>query len=157
MKVVKIGYINSEELLYNMPEVKTADEQLQKLSNDYDVQLQKLGEEYNKLIEEINPKLSTMNEAEQEMAAQKLQTMEANITQFQEKARNAISKKQKELYDPIIKKANDAIKLVAKEMGYTLIMDTSFNNLLYFDETDDIIAHVCKKLGITYTKPTTGQ
>jgi outer membrane protein len=50
--------------------------------------------------------------------------------------------------EPMIEKANQAIEDVAKENGYTYILDTSAGTVLYFPESDDILPLVKTKLGL---------
>jgi len=50
------------------------------------------------------------------------------------------------MYDPIRKKFNGALEVVAKKYGYKFIIDK--NALLYFNDVDDVTALVEKELGI---------
>jgi outer membrane protein len=54
---------------------------------------------------------------------------------------------------PIIDKAKKAIEDVAKENGYTYIFDSSVGVLLYYENSDDIMTLVKKKLGLSLTAP----
>ena len=56
MKVNKFGYLNSLELLSLMPEVKPADEQIEKFATDLDAMLSKMGNEYNNKIVDYQTK-----------------------------------------------------------------------------------------------------
>jgi outer membrane protein len=155
MKVVKIGYINSLELLSLMPEVKVADASLEKLANDYDSQLQKMGNEYNAKIMSYQEKKqkNQITEIEEEVVIKEISSLEERIAGFQETAQKRVSEKKEELYKPIMKKAEDAISSVSKQKGYTLVLDLSYGEILYHEEADEIITDVCKQLGITYKKP----
>jgi len=154
LKVVKIGYINSLELMSFMPEVKDADASLEKLASDYDAQLQKMGNEYNAKIMSYQEKKqkNQITEIEEEVVIKEISSLEERIAGFQETAQKRVSEKKEELYKPIMKKAEDAINAVAKQKGYTLIMDLSYGEILYHEETDEIIQDVCKHLGVTYKK-----
>ena len=57
--------------------------------------------------------------------------------------------KRTELYQPVFKKAEDAVKVVAKEKGYSYVFDISQPGVVYFDGGDDLIVSVKAKLGIT--------
>lgn len=155
MKVNKFGYLNSLELLSLMPEVKPADEQIEKFATDLDAMLSKMGNEYNNKIVDYQTKKekNLITGVEEEMVIKDITDLEKRIGDFQESAQQRISKKKEELYAPIMKKADDAIKAVAKENGFTYIFDSSYGNLLFAEDSDNIIELVCKKLGIKYTKP----
>lgn len=55
------------------------------------------------------------------------------------------------LFDPILKKLNDAISTVAKNNGYTYIFDTSSQALLYAIESDNVLPLVKNALNIKDT------
>jgi outer membrane protein len=59
-----------------------------------------------------------------------------------------MDKKRTELFQPIIKKATDAINGVAKEKGYTYVLDSSAGTILFSTESDDLMPAVKTKLGL---------
>ncbi|HRC33703.1 MAG TPA: OmpH family outer membrane protein, partial [Bacteroidia bacterium] len=74
--------------------------------------------------------------------------LEDRIREFQQSAQENISKKKEEIYAPILKKAEEAIKGIAKEKGYTYIFDAGVGVLLYSQDSDDILPLVKAKLGL---------
>ena len=83
-----------------------------------------------------------------EAKAKEINDLETRIQDFQESAQTSLQKKKEEIYTPIIKKAEDAIKGIAKEKGYSYIFDTSVGVVLFAQESDDIMPMVKTKLGI---------
>jgi outer membrane protein len=79
--------------------------------------------------------------------------LENRIQDFQQTAQESISKKKEEIYAPILKKAEDAIVVLAKEKGYAYVFDTSLGATIYAQESDDMMDIVKKKLGITSAAP----
>ncbi len=60
-----------------------------------------------------------------------------------------MQRKQAEVMQPIIEKAQNAIKEVAKANGFTYVYDIASGVLLYFsDDSEDILPLVKQKLGI---------
>ena len=56
---------------------------------------------------------------------------------------------ERELFQPIIDKAKNAIDEVAKENGYTYVIDSGSGALIYFSDTsDDLFDLVKAKLGL---------
>ncbi len=144
-QALKFGHINSAELLEKMPEVKAADTALQKY--------QKTLEDLNtKMVQEYQTKSKTyadkMSAAEKELKAQELSDLEGRIQTFQGSAQDKLSDKKQELYSPILKKAEEAIKAVAKEKGYSYVFDTSVGAVIYAQDSDNIMALVTAKLGV---------
>ena len=82
-----------------------------------------------------------------------LAQLEENIQKFQTDAQSSLQKKEADLVGPVNAKIGNAIEEVAKENGYTFIINPqlqgSVDILLYVDEKYDISLLVLKKLGIT--------
>ena len=57
------------------------------------------------------------------------------------------------LYSPIVQKAQEAIKSVAKTNGYTYIFDSGVGSILYAEESDDILPLVKAYLKLPDPKP----
>ncbi|OQY00193.1 MAG: hypothetical protein B6I24_00270 [Bacteroidetes bacterium 4572_128] len=80
---------------------------------------------------------------------QELQDLQQRIQTFQGTAQQELQKKEMELLKPIIQKAQDAIKEVGKENGFTYIYDIGTGAIVYYsEESIDILPMVKKKLGI---------
>ena len=79
---IKIGYINSLELLSMMPETKTADEKLQALAKDLEAQYREYIMEYQKLANQLQTD-NAMSEIAREARMQDLSNLEQRITNFE--------------------------------------------------------------------------
>lgn len=146
----KFGYINSQELVSQLPEVKEAEAKIETLKK----QLQKKGEEmlgtlqtkYNALQKKQTDGLLSPKEIETEAAA--LKQEEAQLGAFDKTSQQKIYQKSEELLTPIQARITNAIQEVAKENGYTYIFDKSLGLILYADPGTDVSAMVKAKLGI---------
>ena len=83
-----------------------------------------------------------------EKAGEELQDLQARIESFQQKAQDDLVAKEQLLLQPIIDRAKELIAEVAKEKGYSYVFDTGQGGILYFEDSDDILPDVKKKLGI---------
>lgn len=147
-QTLKFGHINSTVLLGQMPETKLADSTLQKFGASLESQLKTMTNEYQSKISDFRAGEATMAEPIKEMKAKEINDLEQRIQDFQDSAQQSLQKKKEEIYTPIIKKAEDAIKAIAKEKGYSYIFDTSVGVVLYAQESDDILPQVKTKLGL---------
>ncbi len=145
---IKLGHINSAQLLSLMPETKGADSALQRFGAQLESQLKSMSAEYENKINEFKRDEANMAEPIRQLRIKEITDLEERIQDFQQTAQQSIQKKKEELYSPIIKKADDAIKAVAKERGYTYIFDSSVGALLYANESDEILGMVKAKLGL---------
>jgi outer membrane protein len=136
-----------------MPETKLADDSLKKYTEDLNSQLQMMLTELQNKYQEFQSKQSTMSEAVREYRAKEIQDLQTNIDNFQQRAQQDIAKKKEDVYGPIFKKAEAAIKDVATEGKYSYVFDTSVGALLHSNDSDNIMDAVKKKLNITAESP----
>jgi outer membrane protein len=155
---VKLGHINSSELVGMMPETKLADDSLKRFTEDLNGQLQTMLGELQTKYGDFQSKQASWSEAIREYRAKEIQDLQTNIDNFQQRAQQDIAKRKEDLYGPIFEKAEKAIKEVAKEGKYSYIFDASAGALLYQQDSDDIMEAVKKKLNLTgITPPATGK
>ena len=145
---LKFGHINSADLIQMMPETKTADTAQSKYRKSLEDQMKTMTAEYQNKVQAYQSQAGTMTDAVKAIKEKELEDLGSRIQDFQQTAQESIQKKKEELYGPILKKAEDAIKAVAKEKSYAYIFDTSAGVVLHAQESDDIINQVKAKLGI---------
>ncbi|MDD2413171.1 MAG: OmpH family outer membrane protein [Bacteroidales bacterium] len=145
---IKLGHIDSMELLQSMPGRDSAEKVLQAHASTLEKQIlamqSELENKYNTFVSEQ----ATMSQLIQQTKTKELQDLQARIEAFQQSAQKDLQEKEKELVQPIIDKAKKAIEDVGKENAYTYIFDSSMGVLLYDEAGDDIMLLVKKKLGI---------
>jgi len=144
----KIGYVDLQELMQLMPEYKKANTDMEAFGKSLEDELKKMSDEFQKKVADFQKGEKTMPEAIRNVKQQELQDMQTRIQDFQQSAQENIRKKEAELLKPIIEKAKGAIGQVAKESGYTYIMDSSVAGFLYKPDDTNVLAAVKKKLGI---------
>lgn len=146
----KFGYINSQELISQVPEVKEANANIETLKK----QLQKKGKD---MIAALQQKYTSLQKDQEqgrlspvqlEQQAAKLREEEQKIAEFERTSQEKIFNKSQQLLTPIQDKINAAIKSVAAENGYTYIFDASLGMVLYADPGSDVSALVKAKLGL---------
>lgn len=146
----KYGYINSVELLSQLPEVKSADSQLA----DYQKQLVAKGEQmvqalqtkYNGLAQQAEA--GTLSQVQIQQKEVELQTDQADIAKYEQEVQNKILTKREELYKPILDKVKAKLDEIGAENGYTMIFDSSAGVILHADESDDVMSLMKGKLGL---------
>lgn len=144
----KFGHINSAELLKSMPDVTKAETEIQAYAKTFQDQLQAMAKEYEKKIQDYQAAEKTMTEAMKEVKAKEIKDLEGRIESTNQSAQEKVEKKRQDLLQPIIDKADKAIKTVATEKGYDYIFDTSSGALLHVKASDDVMTLVKAKLGI---------
>lgn len=153
----KFGYMNSNVLLEELPEIKAANTELQTfqemLQKQGRAKVEALQTKYQELQKkekagELSPK--QLNEE-----AEKLKKEEEEIGKLEQEMTEKVQTKRQEKLQPILDKVNKAIEAVAKEQGLTYVFDNNAGILLYADDKLDVTSAVKAKLGVT--APSTGK
>ncbi|MBA3647181.1 MAG: OmpH family outer membrane protein [Chitinophagales bacterium] len=144
----KLGHINSADLLAAMPEVKKADSSLQGYQKTLEDQNQTMLTEYQQKVQDFQKSGQSWTDAVKEVKQSEIQDLQGRIQDFQQTAQDKLQTKKQEIYAPILKKAEDTIKQVAKDNNYSYVFDTSAGAVVYFPDTDDLMTLVKKKLGL---------
>lgn len=144
----KTAHINYNKLILLMPETKKADTTLSVLTKNYQAELTRMENEYKVKSEKFKVDEKTMPEVTKELRLKELKDAETSYAKFQEAAKKDISEKDKALFDVIFEKASNAVKEVAKEKGYSYVIDSSKGGYAYLDPKEDIFEAVKKKLGL---------
>ncbi len=147
-KGVKVGHINSNELLTAMPERTAVQKDLEEYANQLKATLDVMRKEYETKVGEFQGKQDVMTDVIKETKIKEITDLEKRISEFQQTAEADLQKKEQTLLQPIIDKAKKAIDDVAKENNYTYILDSSVGVVLYSVDSDNILAKVKTKLGI---------
>ncbi|MDT8412656.1 MAG: OmpH family outer membrane protein [Vicingaceae bacterium] len=147
-KSVKIGHINSNELLAAMPERETIQKDIEDYAAQLTTTMDAMRKEYESKVADFQSKQDVMTDIIRDNKIKEITDLERRITEFQKTAQADLQKKEEKLLQPIIDKAKQAIDDVAKENNYTYVLDSSLGVVLYSIESDDLLPLVKKKLGI---------
>jgi outer membrane protein len=142
----KIGYISVDNMVQLMPELGKLDTLMQRYQTD------SLNPRYAYLVTEYQRKDSMYRDslrtpaATRKIIGDELQGIVYEIQNWQSISQQMIEDKQNELLRPVYTKVYDAIKLVAKEKGYTHVFNKEA--FLVAPEGDDMILLVAQKLKV---------
>lgn len=145
---VKIGYISVDNMVGLMPQTAKVDSLIQQYQAD------SLQPRYNYTLSEYLRKDSIVNgkdslktpAAVRAQIREEMQNSAYELQNWQSIAQQATENKQNELLAPIYKKVLDAIKAVAKEKGYTHVLNKEA--LLVAPDGDDMLPLVAQKLNV---------
>lgn len=154
---LKVGYADVDYIFSQMPESKAIETELKstqtQLKNSIDTKYQ----EFQKKVQDYQANLPNMLEAVRQNTERELQQLQQNLEKLQADAQTTIETKRAQLMDPVYKKVGKGIEDVAKENGFTFVLNQQVGGLdviLYGDEKMDVSDLVLKKLGVT-PKPAT--
>jgi len=148
---LKLGFVDSQVILTQLPEAIKAQSDLDALTNLWSSQLDSMKQQYQQEIANYQKQQTTMTD-EQKLAKQKdIVAMEQKMYDFQQKKfaqpNGEIYQKQDEIFEPVKQKIYSAIGTVAKEESMQFIFDKSGDVLLlYADAAFDVTYKVLDKL-----------
>ncbi|MEZ4909804.1 MAG: OmpH family outer membrane protein [Saprospiraceae bacterium] len=144
----KFGFINSQELMSNLADVKLAENSLNSFQNELvikrDDMVKKFEVEYSAYMTEANS--GTLSKVQMQQKEESLIAKRDQIQQYETTMQEQLGAKREELYKPILDKVKNVIEMVGKEGGYTMIFDTSAGALLHAAESDNLMETIKAKL-----------
>jgi outer membrane protein len=156
--VQKIGYAESDYILSQLPEFKKVDSELKTHGTQLENQMRAKYEDYQSKVKAYQALPATTPEAIKVDKERELAAIQENIEKFKQDAQTSYQKKTADLMDPVYKKIGKAIEDVAKENGFSFIINPQITNggdiLLFSDEKYNISDLVLRKLGVTPQTPT---
>ena len=142
----KIGYINTDELIGVMPEAEKADTELK----EYQASLAQQGQD---MMKELGDKdslfvkdSSKLSPSMREIKRNELIALYQKVQGWNQQAQEMYQQKLQEKVAPLREKAMQTVQAVAKDNGYTYVLDA--NSVMVGPPGDNLIDLVKKKLGI---------
>lgn len=149
----KIGYVDTDEILSQMPEYENIQQELRSVSSDWDSELRKLDEEIEQLEEDFQSKKVLFTEEQRAEKKQQIQALVEQRRQYLEQkfgAKGEYFQKQKELLEPVQRSVFEAINTVAERENFDFIFDQAQNTGLLFGKNEfNLNEKVLEQLGIT--------
>lgn len=154
MNAQKIGHTDGQVLLFSMPEITKVNADLEKISQDFTNTMNEMQKDYQSKATEFESNQATWPDAIKQTKYKAIMDLEKNMSDFEQTANSELEKSRNEMLQPLIDKIGKAIEDVAKENGYSYIIDASTGVLLYRGG-DDVTDLIKVKLGIPLTSPNT--
>jgi len=146
----KIGYIDSDTIMDQLPDVQDIRQRLDALIQEWQAELSNLEREWKTKYDDYEKRKLIMSDQTRIETEQQLVQLENKITEFRDKkfgANGELFQKQDELMKPVQNKIFNAIKEVAQEEDLDFVFDRSGDiMILYAKEKYDISAKVLNKL-----------
>ena len=143
----KIGIVDSQKVLSEMPEMKSMQSELDNLAKKYEDTLVQLQKEFQTKYQDFVKEQETMVESIKSRKQQELEDLSKRIQDLNNVAQQDMQKKQVELFAPIQTKLREAINKVGNDGGFTYIMDSS--QMLYVGNgSEDVTSLLKSKLGL---------
>jgi len=148
---MKVGYINSQELLAAMPERDSLQGVFDKERDAVAQRMEEMQVEYNNKLEVYLQQRDSLTPIVAEAKEQELRDINTRIANYEQTATQRLQQRQNELLQPLFDKVSAAIKEVSIENKFTYVLDISTGVALYYPEEDktlNVLPLVKAKLGL---------
>ena len=141
---LRIAHVDLQRALNESEAGTRAKEELKNEAKKLEDELSGKQEELKKLKEDIDKKGDLWNketkEAKEKELQQKSQSFQKDYMQYGEE----LDKKKRLREEKIIKEIKETVRSVAKEKGYTYVLESSMGGILYAPQEADITGEVLK-------------
>jgi len=148
----KIGYVNTDDILSQLPEYQGIDQRLELITQQWRTEIDEMEQQIEELKKEFEAKEILFTE---EVRKQKQQEIEQLITQKEAFVESKFGpdgdyfKRQKELLEPIQRVVFDAISTVAEDNGFDFVFDRAGDvSVMYSRQEWNLNDEVLLELGI---------
>jgi outer membrane protein len=147
----KFAFIDSDYILKNIPSYKGAQEQLDKLSAEWQKEVEAKYADIEKMYKSFQSEKVLLTDEMKTKREEEIIKKEQEVKELQKKyfgREGMLFKKQQELIKPIQDEVHNAVKEIALEQGYAIIFDTSSNpGVFYSNPKNDKSDEVLQRLG----------
>lgn len=147
---LKIGYVDSDTIMDNVPDVQDARQKLDELIREWQTELKKLESEYRTKKDDFEKRNLIMSDQLRAEAKQELAELEKNLSQYRDKKfgpNGELFQKQDELMKPLQNKIFNVIQELAEEEELDFVFDRSGDIMLLYAKAEyDLTAKVIEKL-----------
>lgn len=149
-KAQKVGYINTQTILAEMPEYLSAQQSLEKLSAQYQQYLEQEAAKIEEAYRAYQSERARLTESQKQARENDIISMEKRLQEKQKEyfgEKGVMATKSEQLLNPLKSRVDAAIRKVAQSRGYTLIIDVSaVQGVVYADQTADLSLEVIRNL-----------
>ncbi|BAX79469.1 MAG: OmpH family outer membrane protein [Labilibaculum antarcticum] len=148
----RYGFVDTEYILSKMPDYKNAQEQLDQISNNWQIEIEKVASEIKELQTKFRADEVFLSSEMREKREKEIFNKEISAQKLQQKyfgINGDLYKKRQELIKPIQDDIYEAIKEIAKDGTYGMIIDRANGpTIIYSNQKFDLSDKVLYKLGI---------
>jgi len=135
----KIGFVNSERLMREAPPAVAAQKRLEKEFEPRDRELKRMADELQALQQELERKGASMNESERSRKERAFAEMSRDFQRKQREFREDLNQRRNEELARVLDQANKAIRKVAEDGKYDLVLQDAVYASPRIDITDQVI------------------
>lgn len=147
----KFALIDMEYILGNIPAYERANEQLEQVSKQWQGEIEKIAEEAKAMYKNYQSQIASLSEVQRGKKEEEIVVKEKSAADLRRKyfgPEGELNKKRESLLQPIQDKIYNAVKEIATQRGYAVVLDrASASSIIFASPNIDISNEVLAKLG----------
>lgn len=151
MEAQKIAFVNTQEILNQIPEYAAAQEKLDGLAKQYQEDIEKASKVIDQLYSTYQADKILLSENMRKQREEEINKAKFNLSDLKKKhfgSEGNLYKERQKLIKPIQDKVYNAIQDVAQKGSYAFVLDSASDiAVLYYNSKYDKTDQVLKKLG----------
>ncbi len=151
LKAQKFAYVDTEYILANIPSYSAAQDEIEKLSAEWQTEVDAMQQEVAKLYKEYQAEKVLLTQEMRTKREEEIITKEREVKKLQNDyfgPEGLMYQKREEKIGPIQDEVYNTLKEIANESGYALIFDTSSGpTILFSNPRYDVSDQVLQRLG----------
>jgi outer membrane protein len=146
-QTLKIGYINSQQILASSSEAAAAEQQFTQEMQRFQAEVQSLEDEITGMQQRLQQQQLTLSP---EARANREQQIQAKLQEYQTRTaelQQMADERRAELVQPVMDRITVVIETLREEGQYSLILDVAAGSIISADSTLDLTPEVMRRLG----------
>ncbi len=152
----KIGFIDSDVIMQQMPEYSGIEQRLRLLSDNWEQEIDEMEEEIRELEREFEAREILLTDEMRQQRLEEIEQKEEELDQYIEEKfgpQGEYFERQKELLEPIQRSIFDALTRIATRDAYDFVFDRAEDTrFLFVNEEWNLTEEVMLELGIEQTE-----
>ena len=144
----KVGHVNLERVIANMPETRALQADIAKTTKTYKDDIESMGKKFEAKYKKYTAEGPSQTDEVNKQRADEIQNERNRLVQAEQAAMQDIQEKQQKGLIPILQKAEKAVNEVATAKGLVYILDASAGKGLLVAKGEDIYDALKAKLGL---------
>lgn len=151
----KIGFVNMEKVLNEYLDLRDARRELNKIVQEHTQKLDSLKRVIDSLKVDYERKRIIMTDEQKIISEREIRSLEKRYNEMWEKIwgkNGEVKRKTQEIIEPLLVRVRETVSKISNDLGYSLILDSSKDGVLFIRETDDLTDLVLQELNKTYVR-----
>lgn len=148
----KIGYVDTELILRQVPEYATVQQNLDRLASEWKIELDRMQREIDASFQEYQSRELLYTADERQSKQTGIISQEEELEQFRIRhfgPEGELFKRQEQMMRPIQERILEAVEEVATSGGYDYVLDKSSSTIfLFYRDQYDLSINVLQEMGI---------